>query len=1075
MNKKLKLRSVGTMLMLTSLVGGLAGCVDEKELNTDTVVYQAEERPLGVIAGEGAEYEPGSTVALNGRLVGTVTGQTLLWKQTSGTPIDGVADWTSEDISFTAPDVLGIESFTFEISAIASDGSVAVDDEGNPLVAETKVTVFDPATKIFYQVEDNTIVTLNSVNLCSVGNDCQLNGASGQHTLDFTPGASAVFTITSTEDKFVTLYGAFGIPSSGYGSKNAIIAVNGVETEIVLAATGTVAEYRIGVIKLNAGDNLIEVGGGWNYYRLDYLMTVPAAQPPAPLAVAPTLVNANASSEAKDLMSFLTDNYGTATLTGQTEFPSKVGDAFPLTEYEKIVTATGDDAPSIVAFDYMNFSSSYSGAGGTDYTGLTESIIAEHNDKNIIVSALYHWRAPSGNKNAEGAFYTDDTDFDLAAALADTSSAEYAELLVDIDIVAGELQKLEDAGIPVLWRPLHEAEGAWFWWGAQGSAALKELWVLMYDRMTTHHGLDNLIWVFTHTQSLSEDWYPGDMYVDIVGYDGYASTVNDPTATFKGQYSILKTRHNGEKLVALTETGTIPSIAAMHEQDAWWSFFITWNSEFWNTDSLIGPQGADAAVIDANYAFDGAINLADIPGGRIKVEPGIFQGFEPPAIASWEAQVNWSPTDGIGASTHWAESGLTALTVVKDMTAIDAPDNIVFQTYPADGLDVSGADKITIYANTLNAGSPNVHVFVKHADGEMWPDPVDIGNGGVTYEVDISAVDMISGYGVRFQNLDVSATAAEYFIDKITLTDVDDNETVINDFEPSSEAWENQIAWSGVAGTSTSTEWSASGMRSLAFHRDLVAHGAANDVVFQTYPEGGIDVTGKSALTINVNALNVGGSANAHIFFKAPGEVESWPAAVDVTAGGVELTIDVAEVDSLNGIGVRFNGVDAASTDAKFFIDNIQLDGSTLFSFEGTSGWGFQTSWSPTPGLHVSSDWSAQDNNALAAKTDATADIVFQVYPSEGLLLGDVSTMKITVNAIDAGADVNAHIFWKSPSGDESWPAAVAVTDGGVELSIDLTVAGVTVNELSGFGVRFQAPNNTSADALFLIDNIVFE
>jgi len=148
MNKKFKLNTL-SLLIVTSLTGGLAGCIEEKKLNTDTVVYEPEERPLGVIAGEGAEYEPGSSVTLSGRLVGTTNGQTTLWTQISGSPIEGVTDWTSPEITFLAPEVIGIEAFVFQLIALESDGSAAVDDEDNPLVDETTVTVFDPATKVF--------------------------------------------------------------------------------------------------------------------------------------------------------------------------------------------------------------------------------------------------------------------------------------------------------------------------------------------------------------------------------------------------------------------------------------------------------------------------------------------------------------------------------------------------------------------------------------------------------------------------------------------------------------------------------------------------------------------------------------------------------------------------------------------------------------------------------------------------------------------------------------------------------------------------------------------------------------
>lgn len=56
-------------------------------------------------------------------------------------------------------------------------------------------------------------------------------------------------------------------------------------------------------------------------------------------------------------------------------------------------------------------------------------------------------------------FYTDSSDFNIATALADPTGANYTLLLRDIDAIAKQLHRLQDAGVPVLWRPLHEAEG----------------------------------------------------------------------------------------------------------------------------------------------------------------------------------------------------------------------------------------------------------------------------------------------------------------------------------------------------------------------------------------------------------------------------------------------------------------------------------------------------------------------------------------------------------------------------------------------------------------------------------------
>lgn len=1066
------LKSARSLFIVGVLAGGVSGCVDDSGLNNGDTGYIPEERPIGVLASEDGEYAPGALVTITGRLTGTVTDQTLLWQQIEGETIE-IEDPTAEEFSFIAPDVEAIQSYTFQISALSSTGEVLENEDG-PIVDTVKVTVFDPAKLIVMEAEDSELATLSgTLTIASDdSHDHYLPGHSGSgHTSDFNPGDALTYNFDLEEGGYYTLYVDYAIPTS-YGGKVGQVNVNGSKIDLNFSATGQFEQIRAGIVNLEAGSNVIEVGGGWNYYRIDSITLLPAAAPAAPLPVEPTLVNADASDEAIALMEFLTEHYGTATISGQTEFPSKVGDEFPLIEHEKITNATGDDAPAIVAFDYMNYSAStYAG----DHTGLTESMIKAHEDKNVILSALFHWRAPSGNADPNnGAFYTKDTTFDLAAALAEPNSAEYAELLADIDTVSAELSKLQDAGIPVLWRPLHEAQGAWFWWGAKGADALKELWVLMYDRMTNTHGLNNLIWVFTHTKDLDQDWYPGDEYVDIVGYDGYAEPRNDDEATFSGQYATLKERHNGKKLVALTETGTIPNVSTMHTGNAWWSFFLTWNSETWDDSSLIGPDGQEPATIDENYAFDGVINLADVPGGREKVEAGLYEGFEIKAIKGWEAQANWSPTDGIKSSNEWAESGATALALTKDMTTLESHDNIVFQTYPAGGLDVSGADTLVIYANSIDAGATNMHVFAKWDGGEAWPAPVGVVEGGVAFELDVSEVDTLIGYGVRFQGLDATATAAKFFIDKVTLRDAEGAETIVNDFEPDSEGWVNQIGWANTPGTTVSNEWANTGGRALALYTDLVAVGKSDNVVFQTYPQGGIDVKDKTELTISVNAMNVGTSADAHIFFKAPDGVESWPAAVPVTDEGVELTIDVSEVDVLNGLGVRFNGVDASSTDAKFFIDTVAVDGDVIYDFEGTKNWEFQVNWSPADGIMLASDWVESGAASLAGMTqlvDGDDNIILQVYPEGGLLLGDVTTLKVTAHVKDAGDAVQVQLFAKDK--DFNWRdgGAVAVVDGTAVLTLDIS----DLTEMSGFGVRFMGPNNSATESTYYLDSVTFE
>lgn len=96
-----------------------------------------------------------------------------------------------------------------------------------------------------------------------------------------------------------------------------------------------------------------------------------------------------------------------------------------------------------------------------------------------------------------------------------------------LDTLAAGLAELQDANVPVLWRPFHEMNGGWFWWGAQEPDVFIAVWRHMFDYFTNTKGLNNLLWVYgpNHGKKTA-DYYPGDNYVDIVGLDAYTDRVD---------------------------------------------------------------------------------------------------------------------------------------------------------------------------------------------------------------------------------------------------------------------------------------------------------------------------------------------------------------------------------------------------------------------------------------------------------------------------------------------------------------------------------------------------------------------
>lgn len=295
-----------------------------------------------------------------------------------------------------------------------------------------------------------------------------------------------------------------------YGEKRTSVILNGgASSEVYFPASQTFANIAGGQLLLEAGANTLDIVSNWGWYLLDSITLTPSA-PRAAHNIDTTLRNAAADDNAKALYAYLRSIYGKKILSGQQEL-----------SYADWISRLTGKTPALVSVDLIDYSPSRV-ERGTVGTAVEEALV--HHNRGGIVSVLWHWNAPAGlydtdeNKWWSG-FYTRATDFDLEAALSTTTNSNYTLILRDIDAIAVQLKRLQDAGVPILFRPLHEAEGAWFWWGAKGPEATKKLWLLLHDRLTNHHKLNNLIWVWN---SLLPAWYVGDDTVDILSADVYA-------------------------------------------------------------------------------------------------------------------------------------------------------------------------------------------------------------------------------------------------------------------------------------------------------------------------------------------------------------------------------------------------------------------------------------------------------------------------------------------------------------------------------------------------------------------------
>lgn len=274
-------------------------------------------------------------------------------------------------------------------------------------------------------------------------------------------------------------------------------------------------------------------------------------------------VDENAGSAARGLYSRLLSQYAKRVISGHTA------------QYFQQLVSLAGKRPVIQGFDMQNYSphNPWHDDWSAWDDGTVQAAIDWHRSTggSGIVAFQWHWFSPAGGSLKTSTFYTKNTPFDAARAVT-AGTEEYRLVLRDIDAIAVQLKRLQAAGVPVLWRPMHEAGGGWFWWGAKGPENAKKLYYLIYDRLVYHHGLHNLIWVWATPE---KEWYPGNGKVDISGYDSYPGpNVHAPQS---GMFSQLYGQTGGRKMLALTETGPIPDLGLCFQQDSPWLYFMTWS------------------------------------------------------------------------------------------------------------------------------------------------------------------------------------------------------------------------------------------------------------------------------------------------------------------------------------------------------------------------------------------------------------------------------------------------------------------------------------------------------------------
>ncbi len=418
------------------------------------------------------------------------------------------------------------------------------------------------------------------------------------------------------------------------GAKTQYLYVNDAPSvQISFSPNDGFSETSIGTFKLNKGANTIKIESFWGWMRLDYIK-VESAQLAEIKAVQTNTCDIKATAETRALMSYLADVYGKHIISGQQEIYS--GGPHGLeTEFEYLNDTTGH-YPAIRGFDYGNFCCP---AYGSD-DGSTKRVIDWVKNRNGIATSSFHLNVPNDMESykigdridwAQTSYSAKDNNFKTSNAYT-KGTKEYDYYRQALETLAAEFNKLEAEGVPVIWRPLHEAEGgggetgSWFWWGKEGSEVYKKLWIYTYETLTNDFNCHNLIWEWnSYDFDTSANWYPGDEYVDIIGYDKYSCTVylaednwagrlvhNDSPAssTF---YNIMN-RYDSAKMVSMAENDSFSTVGNLTDEKAGWLYFCTWyDGGSDNINFLSNPVFNTKEDTIAMYQSDYCITLDELP------------------------------------------------------------------------------------------------------------------------------------------------------------------------------------------------------------------------------------------------------------------------------------------------------------------------------------------------------------------------------------------------------------------------------------------------------------------------------
>ncbi len=315
-------------------------------------------------------------------------------------------------------------------------------------------------------------------------------------------------------------------------------------------------------------------------------------------ATQPVSENARTNETTMEVWNYLRSVYGKQVITCQQMMDSAA--------YEDLVfyNASGD-ITAMKGFDFIFSTGSYNS------DDMIDMAIEWSKTSGGLCAFTWHWNVPKDIDDPDGgyAFYTSEiTNFNQVNAVT-PGTKEYNTVIHDIDLIATKIQRMESEGVTILFRPLHEAGNAWFWWGLQGrdsatNEVFQKLWYMIYDRLENYHKLTNIIWVW-NGQNPHTAIHPNSY--DIAGIDRYYDNEDTSAEAITEYYTSCYSELQGfekycaevagieetGKMLTLSECGYMPDPEGIKANNTMWLYYMIWNGDF-----IYEPGGGGSPLLD---------------------------------------------------------------------------------------------------------------------------------------------------------------------------------------------------------------------------------------------------------------------------------------------------------------------------------------------------------------------------------------------------------------------------------------------------------------------------------------------